>query len=139
MKLVILLVVLGGGIFLYLYFTGSTIKEDFDPTQQGKQARAAIKEGASWTEVIDVAGEPRKWKEGDSAFEFVTGYDSFDSKTGDQIRQQLEKGELRLGFCFLYRFSDAATFAVNFDKNGQVMNLQDKESKSDLLDSMGGG
>lgn len=139
MKAVIGLIVVAGAVFLVLYFTGSSVKQDFDPTQQGKEARAAIKEGASWTEVTDLAGEPRKWKEGASAFDFVTGYDRFDAKTPDEIRDRLEKGDLRLGFCFLYRFSDAATFAVNFDKNGNVMNIQDKEGKADLLDSMGGG
>ena len=134
MKAVVVLVILAvaGGILL-LYFTKSSVDEGFDPTQQGRTARAAIEVGASWMEVLDAAGEPRKWKEGDSAFDFVTGYGSFDSGTRDAIRGRLAKNDLENGFCFLYRFSDAATFAVNFDKNGTVMNIQDKESKADLL------
>ena len=136
MKAVIALLVVAGIAFFVVYRTGSSVKEDFDPTEQGKQARAAINNDATWTEVIAVAGEPRKWKDGDSAFDFVMGYDPFDSQAHDELRQQLEKGPRKMGFCFLYRFSNDATFAVNFDKSGLVMNVQDKESKSDLL---GGG
>jgi len=134
MKAIVVLgiLVVAGGILL-LCFTKSSVEEGFDPTQQGRAARAAIKVGASWMEALDAAGEPRKWKEGDSAFDFVTGYVPFDSSTPDAIRERLEKNDLENGFCFLYRFSDAATFAVNFDKHGTVMNIQDKESKADLL------
>lgn len=138
MKTVIVVLVLAGVIFLVVYLTGSSVKEGFDPTQQGKEARAAIKEGDTWTKVMEVAGKPSKWKEGDSAFEFRVGYDTFEDKTQAEISDRLSKGDMST-FCLLYRFSEASTFAVNFDKSGRVMNIQDKESKADLTESMGGG
>ena len=128
---VLILAVIGAGV---LYYTRSSIEEGFDPTEQGRQARAAINTGAPWTEILEVAGEPRKWKEGSSGFDFVLGYLPFDEATRDEIRQGLEKDELRQGFCFLYRFSDAATFAVNFSRRGVVLNIQNKESKADLME-----
>ena len=56
MKIVLLLLVLAGGIFIYLYATGSAVKKGFDPNEQGRQARAAIKEGAHGR-IVDMTDE----------------------------------------------------------------------------------
>lgn len=122
------------GVALYLNFTKSSIEKDFDPTQQGRQARAAVQIGATWSSVVSAAGAPRKWKAEPSSFDFVTGYEDWNDATPGTITKKLENGEMTGGFCFLYRFSDAATFAVNFSSKGEALNIQDKESKSDLQD-----
>jgi hypothetical protein len=128
--IVLLLIVAGIAVF---YYASSSTDEGFDPTQQGREARAAVEVGASWTEVIAQAGQPRKWRDATSDFDFVYT-DEFNEDARAQIAQQLEKGELTYGFSFLYRFSDVVTFAVNFNNKGKVINIQDKESKADLMD-----
>jgi hypothetical protein len=133
MKVFVVLLILVVAAFVFLFLKGFWEQEAFDPTQQGEDARAAIKIGSAWTEVIEAAGEPSRWKEGASDFDFVSGYTPFDAEGRDTIRKGLEKKELEEGFSFLYRFSDAATFAVNFDSNGTAMNIQKKQSKKELL------
>ena len=132
MKYVILIVVLGVVAALVVNYAKSTVEEGFDPTEQGQQARAAIEKCATWTEVLDKGGEPSKWRNSHSAFDFRY-YDNFDASEREKIGKKIEKGELDDGFSFFYRFSDAVTFAVNFDGKGQFLNIQDKEGKSALM------
>lgn len=132
MKVILILVVLMIGAYFILHFTGSSIKEDFDPTQQGREAHAAIHPGDAWSQVVDKIGAPKKWKNEYSQYEFVLGYEDWDDTTPDTITKKVENGELASGFCFLYRYSDAATFAVNFNSQGAMVNIQDKESKADI-------
>ncbi len=132
MKVVIILVLLGIVGLGVLKLTQSSV-EAFDPTQQGLEARAKVEIGSSWTDVLEAVGEPRKWKEDTSGFDFVSGYHRWEPTTPDKIRQKIEQKKLRGGFCFLYRYSDAATFAVNFSGRGKALSIQDKESKADLM------
>ncbi len=131
MKILVVLVLVAGVVVGALYF-GGTSTQGFDPTQQGKDARAAIKIGAQWTEVIEAAGEPQFWRGGPSGFDFVYN-DRYEEGTREEIATKLEQKKLGYGFSFLYRYTDAVTFAVNFDGYGEAINIQDKEGKSDLM------
>ena len=131
MKAIILLVVLVGAVFLVIQLTSSSIDESFDPAQQGRETRAIVKECASWTEVLERAGAPSFWRPDTSDFDFVYT-DRFEEGTRDKIAQQMERNQVPYGFSFLYKYG-AVTFAVNFDRNGNLSNIQDKESQADLL------
>ncbi len=136
MKLAVFLIVVVGVVVAVMYIGGSST-EDFDPTEQGLQARAAVKMGVPWTEVLEVAGEPRHWRDEPSGFDFHY-VDRFDSNAREVIAKGIEEDDYPYGFSFLYRFSDSATFAVNFDRKGMSVNIQDKESKKDLMEDLGG-
>ena len=58
---IVLVILLMGVVFLVMYFARSSL-ESFDPTEQGREARAAVEGCASWTEVLDRVGEPPKWR-----------------------------------------------------------------------------
>ncbi len=132
MKVVVIIVLLAIAGVCLLVYSGSSIEESFDPTQQGKDARAAISDCATWTEVIDKIGEPSFWREGASDFDFL--YKTrYEAGARDEIAGMMENGDLQFGFSFLYKYSASATFAVNFDRNGKKLNIQDKMSAKDLM------
>ena len=137
MKAVIVLVILAGVAVVVMYLAGFSNGGSFDPTEQGREARAAVEECASWTAVLDRVGEPRNWRDSTSNFDFLYT-ERFDETTRDFIAEQLEKNGFPYGFSFFYRFSDAVTFAVNFNRKGELSNVQDKEGKGDLMDAAGG-
>ena len=138
MKGIIILLVLVAVAGVVVYFSSSSVEESFDANLQGREARAAVEVGMAWTEVIQAVGTPRKWREGMVGFDFVTDFDRFEDGTEDSIREGIEAKELKEGFCFLYRYSDAVTFAVNFNRTGAVVAIRDKEGKGDLMDAGGG-
>jgi hypothetical protein len=132
MKVVLILVVLIAVLLAIYFVSGSSSKEKFDPIQQGKEARAKASQCADWLQVLDRVGEPRNWRDGPCELDF-TYLDPFTAETRDEIVRQLEARQLQAGFSFLYRFSEEATFAVNFNNQGKFTAIQDKLSKSDLL------
>lgn len=137
MKVVIVLLVLVGAGVVFLRFSGSSGEKRLNPTEQGKIAHAAAEGCSNWTEVLERAGEPKKWRDDASNFDFIYR-DRFDETTRDYIAKKIEAGELGNGFSFLYRYSNAATFAVNFDPKGNFNNIQEKEGQSALMDEAGG-
>lgn len=137
MKVVAVLVVLVVGGVIFLNFKGSSGEKKLSPTEQGKIAHSEAEGCANWTEVLDRAGEPRKWRDDSSNFDFIYR-DRFDETTRDNIAKKIEAGELGNGFSFLYKYSNAVTFAVNFDSKGNFNNIQDKEGQSAIMDEAGG-
>ena len=133
MKAVIVVLILAAAGLLVLNYTRTSIDEGFDPTEQGQQTRAIVEKCKTWTEVLDRADEPRKWRDAHSEFDFFYT-DEFTADTRSEIDKRIKLKELPNGFSFFYRFSDAVTFAVNFDRHGEMLNIQDKESKAELLD-----
>ncbi len=131
------LLVLVGGIVVALKLASSSVTEGFDPAEQGRQARAAVESCASWTEVLDRLGDPSRWRDGTSSFDF-SYVDRFNETTRNQIARELEKNGFEHGFSYLYDYGDAVTFAVNFDRTGKFTNVQDKEGKGALMDAAGG-
>lgn len=110
MKGLFALLVLVGGVVVALKFTASSVTEGFDPAEQGREARAAVQNSSSWTEVLDRLGDPSRWRNGTSDFDFS----------------------------YVDNDCDAATLAVNFDRTGKFTNVQDKEGKGALMDAAGG-
>ena len=137
MKAIVGLVVIAG-VGLAIYYAAGTAGSMVDPTEQGKEKRAIIETCASWTEVLDRAGAPRRWRDGTSGAESKYE-DGPDEATRALIAGRLEQDEFRGGgFSFLYRFSDAVTFSVNFNRKGKLSGIMDREGKSALMDAAGG-
>ena len=131
----VLILLAVAGYFVYSYAKSSA--DSFDPTEQGREARAAVEECTSWTEVLDRVGTPPKWRDSTSDFDF-TYTERFDDTTREFITGKLAENAYAYGFSFFYRFTDAVTFAVNFDRYGKLSNIQDKEGKGALMDAAGG-
>jgi hypothetical protein len=136
MKVVIVLVlVLLVGLLVFRFAATST--ESFDPAAQGLETRAKIQRGDTWTDVLEKAGDPSRWRAGTSSFDF-NYIDKYEADTRDVIARGIENGEFGLGFSFLYRFGTEVTFAVNFDGTGNFMNIQDKVNPKELAEELGG-
>ncbi len=108
----------------------------FDNTERGRQVRDTLKDCNHWIEALDRAEAPLKWREGSSRFDFDYK-DQFDETTRADIANRIENNLFPEGFSFLYRYSDAVTFAVNFDRRGHFNNIQDREGMVDLLEAPG--
>ena len=131
MKVLVALILLGcAGVLVFNYSRSSL--ESFNPTEQGQETRAIVAECKSWTEVLDRAQAPRKWRNSNSNFDFRY-QEKFEEGTRKQIAGMVEANQLKNGFSFFYRYSDAVTFAVNFDRKGVFLNIQDLEGKGDLM------
>ncbi len=135
--LLVVVLLIGVGAFVLVKYKDSTDAAADNPSQQGRETRAKIVKCTNWTEVLDRAGAPRKWRKATSDFDF-NYRNRFDDSTRDAIVKMLKDNQLSYGFSFLYRFSDAVTFAVNFDEVGAMMNIQDREGQSALMDEAGG-
>jgi hypothetical protein len=136
MRILILLLIVVGAIAVVLRYAGSEV-ESFDPQQQARKAKGAIEIGTSWAQVLERVGEPSYWRSDTGSLD-LHYTDKFGPAAREIIREQLENGELPYGFSFLYKFSEVATFAVNFDETGNVVDIQEKESQKDLMEVAGG-
>ncbi len=139
--LVLLLLIVIGGIVLW-YGGGYS---SFDPSQQGRDARAAIAVGMDWADVVNGAGEPKEYRiflkrekvvltGEDGAFDMLLlepgAANRFNPTT---ITNRIAEGSLPHGFQFEYRFSHSVAFAVIFDETGTVTAIEDLFTTSDLL------
>ncbi len=138
MKILFGLLLLGGGLFAVLHFTGTF---DFDPAQQAKDARAAIAPGMSWKKVVAGAGAPKKYCIYIVQKKMVDGTEIEFAKPGPEVNydeqaiaSRVDDGSFPVGFSFFYRFSNADAFEVKFDEYGDVTMVQDLVTMKDLLD-----
>ena len=135
MKAVIAVIVaVGGAVVLLSYMFSSRAK--IDPEGQAAEARAKIAVGDSWTDVIDAIEAPSRWRDEATGDADADPYveERWDEGTVELIRSSIEKDEYRLGFAFHYRFSKYSGFTINFTRNGEIVNIRDHASKSELLD-----
>jgi len=132
-----LLVFLAAGGAVFYYFGGYCT---FDASQQGRDARAAIKPGMTWKQVIDAATTPNHYckliKEtqrfGGEEIELIRPgpWMKFDA---DHMADRLEGDSLPNGFMFKYVYSNKVAFSVTFDEAGTVMSVNDMATMRDLL------
>lgn len=135
--LITVVVLIAVAAFALVKLKGSYEGGSFNPTEQGRETRATVEKCATWTEVLERAGEPTGWRDATSDFDF-NYRDKFAETTRDTIAGLIKDNKVSYGFSFLYRFSDAVTFAVNFDHTGAMMNIQDREGQNALMDAAGG-
>ena len=144
-KVIIVVLVLAGGALLVAYYAGGI--GSFDPTEQGREAKAAISLGMSWTKVIDVAGEPQHYR----IFRKVSkkgpgGQDVETIKPGGELKfdrplvqQDITNKQMPDGFIFEYFFSQQVAFQVWFDGTGLVTAVENVQTMADLLQTRDGG
>jgi hypothetical protein len=140
--LIVLVLLAVGGFFLVKYGgIGS-----FDPTEQGKQAKAAIKTAMTWKQVIDEIGEPGNFSMIIRKIEEIDGekFELFEPTVEsrfkkDRFIKRFDDGEYEWGFLFLYQFSPTVAFQVKFGGDGLVSAVTDSRTIGDLWDLAGGG
>lgn len=123
----ILLIVVG---LLVLYQFGGYAA--LDPTQQGRDARAAITPGMTVEQVFDTIGAPRRFsvvnlkkvkRNGQEVEELVPAPRAkFDR---DRFERNRPDGHYPHGFQFEYRHSPTSQFQVTFDGAGLVTDVGD--------------
>ena len=144
-KVIVAVLVLAGLGLLAAYRLGGV--SSFDPTEQGREAQAAIQPGMKWTGVVDVAGEPKHYRVmvthvkrdpilGDLEEVKPGGRRSFDTEI---LKQEIADGNVPDGFIFDYFFSAQVAFAVWFDGNGVVEEIVNTRTMADWLDTRDGG
>ena len=138
MKFLVGLVIVGGlaGALLWYGLGG------YDPTQLGKDAKKAIGPGMTWTQVIDVAGEPSKYHMIVMTVKKMMGEEIKVYKPAaptkfnrQRLEERLAANELEHGFVFPFRYSEKMAFSVWFDGTGTVQHVQDMVTMADLLDA----
>ncbi|HUU85532.1 MAG TPA: hypothetical protein VM243_18690 [Phycisphaerae bacterium] len=138
MKAVLVLIVLIGGVCLAVYYFGGAAS--FDPSQQGRDARAAVKPGMTLKKVIAAAGEPREYRVINRQVKNFAGQEQEVFKPGaknpfdfDRVTERIANNELPHGFTLDYFFSNKVAFAVTFDATGTAMSVDDLTTMADLL------
>jgi len=138
MKVIIVLLALVGVGWLAVYYGGGY--GSFDPSEQGRQAKAAVAPGMTHTQAFDACGEPRKVRRINRVVKKVAGRELVsyvpgpEAKTTRQrIGERIKAGDFPDGFVIPYRFSDSVAFAVKFDSQGIVESVYDLGTMADLL------
>ncbi len=122
-----LILMVGVGLFVLYQWGGYGT---LDPTQQGRDAQAAITPGMTVEKVFDAIGAPRRFsvvnlkkvkRNGQEVEELVPAPRAkFDRDRFDTNRAN---GDYPHGFQFEYRHSPASQFQVTFDAAGVVTNV----------------
>ena len=130
MRLVLgLLVVVAVG-WVMIYFAGGY--STFDPSEQGRQAKAALRPGMSFVQACDITGDPRKFRiinrktkrVGDE--EIVMMVPAPPVKiTRERIETRLAEGSLPWGFLVSFTYSTTVAFTVRYDDTGAVVEVSD--------------
>lgn len=136
MKFILGLLLVCGALFLLMYYGGGL--SGFDPSQHGRDAKAAIQPGMSWKKVMDAAGKPREYRIMiiQKGFPKPGPVGAFDEKA---LAGRIDAGTMENGFVFGYRFSESVAFDVYFDGAGNVTTVADAITMSKLLDMPGSG
>ncbi len=132
-----LFVVIGVG-WAALYYGGGY--GSFDADEQARTAKAAITSGMSWTQVFDIAREPRKYRIMVKKKRRVGGQDieylvpsPLVKFSKDRLVQRLAENSLPDGFVITYNYSNREAFTVTFDGAGNVSSIEDATTMADLL------
>ena len=138
MKTLSKLVVVVALILIAIYYIGGL--KGWNPTQQGKDARAAIGPGMTWNQVFNVTGEPRKYQPmmkktrrfgGETVEYFEPG--PLNTFNPDTFGTRVKENALPHGFLCTFRYSGSVAFTVSFDGTGTVVGITDAVTMSKLL------
>lgn len=138
MKAIITLLVLGGLVLGGIYMFGGY--RDFDPDKQGNEARAAIKPGMSLHQVVLKAGSNPRYQAINRMETKRGGHTVSEVRIGSPVAFDEKKVEQRIkdkmvpeGFVLTYNYSERVAFAVQFDGEGKVTDINDVTTMADLL------
>ncbi len=123
-----------GGIYMFGGY------KDFNPDEQGRTAKAAIKPGMTVSQVVAVAGSkpklqvinvtrPKPGKKG-LAQRVVGPPVPFDEA---KVNAKVSTGGYKDGFVLSYAFSEQVAFNVDFNGAGLVTDISDAATMADLL------
>jgi hypothetical protein len=133
------LVLLGVAVFAAYHWGGVG---SFDPTAQGRKAKAALTPGMPWVKVVDAAGAPHKYALLVERVKKVGGQDVRMLEPGvpqrftpDALKADITGGAAPYGFVFDYRITEHVAFRVTFDKTAVVESVGDLRTMADLLDT----
>ncbi|UCG32778.1 MAG: hypothetical protein JSU68_14065 [Phycisphaerales bacterium] len=128
--LIILVVIAGAAVYSFGGYSS------YDPTQKGREAKAAISPGMTLEQVVDAIDQPTKYAElvriEKRGQEYIdeTGLMGF---TLENVRYRIDSNEVPEGFYLLYHYSAQASFEVHFDGKGIVTHVKDHATMADLL------
>ncbi|MEM1354640.1 MAG: hypothetical protein AAGH88_07135 [Planctomycetota bacterium] len=119
-------------IGVVLFFVGGL--SGYDPAEQAAEFKANVKPGDPWTKVLD-ARPPKTW----AVIDYNNQY-SMDPRSASRdfdepsFRDAMAKGTGPAdGFIFEYVFDTEHAYDVWFDPAGNVTQIEDRPTASDLL------
>ena len=137
MKFLVTLVVVIALILIAVYYIGF---EGWDPAKQGRDARAAIGPGMTWTQVFAITGDPKIYRPIQKKSEQTSGgiielfqpgpQNPFDRQ---RLTARLAENSLPHGFICRFGYTNAVAFKVRFDGTGTVVSVQDAATMATLL------
>jgi hypothetical protein len=137
MKLILMLLVLGALACVGVYFLGGV--QGWDPSEQGRAARQKITPGTTWKQVLDIAGEPRKYRQVNRHVEKLGGEEIEVFRLSPRVKfdrarvaERIGNGDFPYGFVFEYEFSKSVAYGVTFDDTGIVKETYDLATEADL-------
>ena len=125
-------------LLVVVYYVGGV--KGWDPSQQGRDARAKIAPGMSWKKVFDATGEPTKYRPivkktnrvGGETYEyFVPG--PVNAFRRARVEERLVEDSLPHGFLTTFVFSSSVAFTVRFDGAGNVDYVEGATTMADVL------
>lgn len=138
MKAILALLILGGLVLGGVYYFGGY--KSFDPTKQGRDAKAAIKPGMTLKQVVDVAGGNPKFQPINTFTRKVGNQTIEEERAGlpvdfkqDRVTQQVKQNALPKGFILNYKYSEQTALDVHFDSTGMVTHVTDAVTIGTLL------
>lgn len=113
-----------------LYYGGGFAS--FNPSEQGRKARAALLPGMSFKQACDITGSPSKFRIINRKVSRINGVDVVHmvpappvSCTQERIAERLAEGSLPHGFLCTFNYSAEVAFGVEYDETGSVVSVQD--------------
>ncbi len=139
MKVILVLFVLIGVGFVVTYYGGGY--SSFDPSEQGRQAKAALKPGMPFGQACDITGDPRKFRiinrkvTRERGEDIVTFVPSPQVKcTRERIETRVAEGSLPYGFLCTFTYSNTVALTVTYDDTGAVVNGVDAITVQSLFE-----
>ena len=138
MRFMFKLVIVVVAVLIVVYCVTGVWK--FDPSKQGRDARAAIAPGMTWTQVFDITDDPRTYRPIKKTTKRIQGETieflepgSENKFNRESFMDRLNENSLPYGFLCTFHYSNSVAFAVSFDGTGKVVGIQDAITMADLL------
>lgn len=138
MKAVLIVFAVFGAGWVAAYYLGGY--GNFDPSAQGRQARAAITPGMTWEQVFDLTSDPKRYQIINRKVERRGAEEVVYFKRSSPVKFERERlvghmanNTLPDGFACTFNYSNSVAFSVVFDGTGTVMGVEDATTMADWL------
>ncbi len=140
-KAIVGLILVGAIVLGIVYFLGGYGK--FDPAKQGQDARAKLKIGMTWQQVIAAAGNPGRYHIYRRVKKTIGGVETEVVEDGGEIsfdrtlfENDLKAGNMKEGFRFVWKFASKCAFTVVFDAAGAATSIDDELTEQQQLEKL---